>query len=71
MNGKVEEAASITQQDVPCTFCGCIVREFYVHIYSSYKPGAIQFKNFIATSKPMKQAAFAGKARSITGTTPL
>lgn len=37
----------------------------------SYKLGAIQFKNFMQISKPIKQAAFAGKARSITGTTPL
>lgn len=39
--------------------------------HALYKLGAIQFKNFIEISKPMKHAAFAGKARSITGTTPL
>lgn len=36
-----------------------------------YKFGAITFNVFMAISKPMKQAAFAGNALSITGVTPL
>ena len=36
-----------------------------------YILGNTQFKNFIATSNPRKHAAFAGNARSITGTHPL
>lgn len=40
-------------------------------LFRIYKFGATVFKNFIAISNPMKQAALAGKALSITGVTPL
>lgn len=36
-----------------------------------YKLGTVKFKKFMAISNPMKQAALAGNARSITGVTPL
>lgn len=36
-----------------------------------YRLGTAKFKKFMAISNPMKQAALAGNARSITGVTPL
>uniref|UniRef100_A0A182NLQ3 Uncharacterized protein n=1 Tax=Anopheles dirus TaxID=7168 RepID=A0A182NLQ3_9DIPT len=40
-------------------------------IADSSGPGATRLRNFINTSTPMKQAALAGNARSMTGVTPL
>ena len=38
---------------------------------TSYQLGIIKFRNFMVISKPRKQAALAGKARIITGDSPL